>query len=57
MADQKQGRPKGLVRPTFFRVKFDGNMLDELRDFCQDRMISMNAFIRKAVEKMLKEVK
>jgi hypothetical protein len=51
------GRPKKLSDPQFFRIKIERAQLDELRELCEERMITMNAFIRRAIAEFMKKVK
>jgi predicted HicB family RNase H-like nuclease len=51
------GRPRTLTNPTHFRVRFDGDKLKEAQEWCREREISFNSFVRKAVNELLKRVK
>jgi hypothetical protein len=51
------GRPRTLTDPKHFRVRFDGEKLREAQDWCREREISFNSFVRKAVNELLKRVK
>lgn len=52
-----EGRPRQLKEPKHFRVRFDGEKLREAQDWCREREISFNSFVRKAVNELLKRVK